>query len=109
MQIEQLLVNSVQPNTVDVANESTLQPSKSHRWSQCESTLLLQAIEQHGLGDWTKIAGAVGNGRTRAQCAQRWFRCLNPSISKGHWNAQEDARLLQSIRIFGTNCWARIS
>jgi len=28
------------------------------------------------------VASFVGNGRTRAQCAQRWSRGLNPKICK---------------------------
>jgi hypothetical protein len=78
-------------------------------WSPWENALLLQAVARFGASDWTRIARTIGQGRTKAQCAQHWFRCLNPSIAKGRWSLQEDEKLLGLVDRFGPKNWVRIS
>jgi hypothetical protein len=51
----------------------------------------------------------IGNGRTKSQCSQHWSRCLNPSIVKGRWGAEEDRHLLTLIDHFGPRHWAKIA
>jgi hypothetical protein len=78
-------------------------------WSPREDYLLLQAVANFGLGDWSKIANFIGNHRTKSQCSQHWFRSLNPAIVKGRWDPEEDENLLQLIAKFGPGNWVRIA
>ena len=55
---------------------------KTHPWSTIEDQRLLHAIHKYGLDNWAAVSQFVGNARTRAQCSQRWFRGLDPRISK---------------------------
>lgn len=34
-------------------------------------------------------------GRTDVQCRERWCNVLDPSLDKGQWTPEEDARLLE--------------
>jgi hypothetical protein len=82
---------------------------KSHPWSEYEDQRLLCAISRFGLDDWMSVAQFVGNQRTRAQCAQRWFRGLDPRISRVMWTQEEEDRLAQLVQQYGLTAWTRIS
>jgi len=82
---------------------------KSRIWTQYEDKKLLYGIHKYGLGDWEKISLFVGNGRSRAQCAQRWNRGLDPKISKDHWTREEEIKLLEIIKDHGVNGWTQIA
>jgi hypothetical protein len=82
---------------------------QSHSWSEYEDQRLLCGITRFGLDNWSVVAEFVGNRRTRAQCAQRWFRGLDPRISKMMWTQGEEERLLYLVRIHGTRSWTRIA
>jgi hypothetical protein len=62
-------------------------------WLPPEDNRLLAAIHRFGTQSWPAVASFVGNRRTRAQCAQRWFRGLDPRLSKDAWTPEEDAKL----------------
>ena len=40
------------------------------------------------------------------QCRDRWWRSLNPAITKGPWTPEEDALLLAHIQEHGARSWA---
>jgi hypothetical protein len=86
----------------------TTRASVTH-WTPSEDESLLDAISRYGPGEWTLIAKAVGHNRTRSQCAQRWVRCLNPTIVKGPWTPAEDETLLTTVKLFGRRCWAQVA
>jgi hypothetical protein len=90
-----------------------LPESSSHRrarpWSQSEDNRLLWAVHSHGVQAWPAISKFVGNGRSHAQCAQRWFRGLDPRISKEDWTTEDDARLLQLVVQHGERGWTWVS
>ena len=77
-------------------------------WTSVEDNLLTQAVKLYG-EQWTKISMYVGNGRTRSQCSQRWMRCLNPEISRDAWKPEEDAKLLDRVKVEGTKAWAKVA
>jgi hypothetical protein len=70
---------------------------------------LLAAIHRFGLQDWQSVSLFVGNGRSKAQCSQRWLRGLDPKISKFQWSEQQDAKLLQLIAVHGEKNWTKVS
>ena len=82
---------------------------KMRIWSNYEDNRLLAAIYRYGADNWAPISKFVGNGRTRAQCAQRWMRGLNPRISKDTWGPNEDMRLMQLVEQFGEKAWTKIA
>jgi len=82
---------------------------KMRTWSSYEDTRLLAGIYKYGIDNWAPISKFIGNGRTRAQCAQRWARGLNPRICKDTWDPNEDMLLIHLVQKFGDRAWTRIS
>jgi hypothetical protein len=82
---------------------------KMKMWSAYEDNRLMGGIYRFGLNNWAPISRFVGNGRTRAQCAQRWARGLNPRISKDVWTPSEDMRLIHLVQSYGDKAWTKIS
>ena len=85
------------------------QRKKPRLWTIEEDERLKKAITIFGTSKWMAIAKYVGNGRTQSQCSQRWFRGLNPNISKNGWSQSEDELLLRTIQNIGTKSWTRIA
>jgi hypothetical protein len=81
----------------------------SRSWSPYEDQRLLAGILKHGIENWTSISKFVGSGRTRSQCSQRWYRGLNPRISKDCWTPEEDDRLLYTAQTYGLKSWTTIA
>jgi hypothetical protein len=77
--------------------------------TSAEDNRLLYAIHRYGLQQWPVTAAFVGNGRTRAQCAQRWSRGLDPRIHKGEWSLEEDQKLLSLVAFHGGQGWTYVS
>lgn len=103
-------------NTPIFPNESSQQfnlvnglRKKTNPWNEYEDQRLLCAIHRYGLDNWGPVSQFVGNGRTRAQCSQRWFRGLDPRISKVLWTMEEEQNLLKLIEIYGDRAWTKIS
>lgn len=82
---------------------------KMRTWTPYEDNRLLAAIYRYGVDNWAPISKFVGNGRTRAQCAQRWTRGLNPRISKETWAPNEEMRLIQLVEQFGDKAWTKVA
>lgn len=82
---------------------------KTHPWSELEDQRLLSGIHKFGLDNWAAVCAHVGNARTRAQCSQRWFRGLDPRISKVLWTPEEDAKLIELVEKYGDRCWTKIA
>jgi hypothetical protein len=78
-------------------------------WTPVEDARLLSGIHRFGLENWGHVAQFVGNNRSRAQCSQRWLRGLDPRISKEHWTADDEGRLLALVREKGTRVWTQIA
>jgi hypothetical protein len=78
-------------------------------WTLWEDQRLLAGIYRVGLDSWDIVADFVGNGRTRAQCCQRWCRGLDPAIAKDAWTAENDDRLLTLVALHGSKSWTQIA
>jgi hypothetical protein len=87
------------------------QGGKKHQtaWLPPEDNRLLAAIHRFGTQSWSTVASFVGNNRTRAQCAQRWFRGLDPRISKDPWTHEEDMKLMSLAVAGAEEGWTWIS
>lgn len=82
---------------------------RSPSWSAEEDDRLLAAIYQYGLSDWLRVCQFVGGGRSRAQCGQRWQRCLDPNMRKDKWSTEEDAVLMRHVASYGEHAWAKVA
>jgi hypothetical protein len=82
---------------------------KNRPWTEYEDQRLLCGINRFGLENWTIVSQFVGNQRTRAQCAQRWIRGLDPRISRVLWTPEEEQRLLELVTQHGEHSWKLIA
>ncbi|OHT11253.1 hypothetical protein TRFO_19341 [Tritrichomonas foetus] len=82
---------------------------KTHQWSTNEDYRLLAGVHKFGLENWIAVAKFVGNGRSRAQCAQRWVRGLDPRISKDQWSPEEEEKLLELLKTSENKGWTSIA
>ncbi|OHS93120.1 Myb-like DNA-binding domain containing protein [Tritrichomonas foetus] len=99
----------VDPNPIPSDDDPEAAHKKSRSWSQNEDIRLLAGIYRYGLDNWSSIAVFVGNNRTRAQCAQRWSRGLNPRISKDSWTHEDETKLINYVNQFGEKSWTKIA
>ena len=90
-------------------NLQTNYRKKTHPWTEIEDQRLLNGIHKFGLDNWAAVSAYVGNARTRAQCSQRWFRGLDPRISKVLWTPEEDNKLKELVEKYGDRCWTKIA
>lgn len=91
------------------ADENPHNRKKTRTWGGYEDQRLVAGVYRYGLDNWPMVASFVGNGRTRAQCAQRWARGLNPRICKTHWSQAEDEQLKQLVQAYGEKAWTKIA
>lgn len=82
---------------------------RARPWNADEDRRLLAGILRNGTDNWSLVAEIVGDTRTRAQCSQRWFRGLDPRISKKRWSPDEDKKLLDFVEEYGETAWAKIA
>ncbi|XP_072176482.1 uncharacterized protein [Diadema setosum] len=78
---------------------------RSGFWTREEDECLRKGLEQHGL-KWYKVAQEV-EGRSSAQCRDRWLYTLNPGNRKGRYTLKEDLILLESVKQYGVGCWVQ--
>ncbi|XP_013913905.1 PREDICTED: myb-related protein B [Thamnophis sirtalis] len=77
------------------------------KWSREEDELLNSLVTQFG-HDWKFLAGHFPN-RTEQQCQYRWLRVLNPVLVKGPWTKQEDQKVIELVKKYGTKQWTLIA
>jgi hypothetical protein len=82
---------------------------KSNPWYIQEDDRLLAGVHKYGLNAWMSVAMFVGNGRSRAQCAQRWNRSLNPQLKKTGWSPADEHLLAELVARYGLKSWTAIS
>jgi len=100
---------STSENDTTSDDESTSSRKKTRSWTALEDIRLLAGIYRYGVDNWTTISLFVGNGRSRAQCCQRWTRGLNPRISKDTWSFDENLRLVELVKTYGDKSWTKIA
>jgi hypothetical protein len=106
--IVQTTMNPI-PDFSVLAQQSRAARKVTRSWTDYENQRLLAGIFRFGTDNWLAVAAFVGNGRTRAQCAQRWIRGLDPRISKERWTPDDGARLADLVMRYGTKSWSRIA
>ncbi|KAG9127351.1 Myb-like DNA-binding domain protein [Ceratobasidium sp. 392] len=83
------------PNQCSFRYSKSLCPTiKKGRWSAEEDEALRKGVAAFGR-TWIKVQEYV-EGRTDAQCRERWSNMLDPSLKTGPWEAEEDRILLDA-------------
>ena len=85
------------------------QRRKTRTWTNLEDQRLLAGVAHFGVENWQSVSRFLGSGRNRAQCSQRWTRCLNPRISKKPWTNEDDEKLKELVNQHGTKAWMKIA
>lgn len=111
-----------EPTPMIAPNQAKPKIVKNH-FTPEEDDLLYQLIEEQRAQtgknalNFTTIAKSFNqkallnkniNERTARQLRNRWQRCLDPSLNRGTWTAEEDAQILQMYRDFGPQ-WAKMA
>ncbi|OBZ76938.1 snRNA-activating protein complex subunit 4 [Grifola frondosa] len=81
---------------------------KAHVWNSDSDNRLIEAVKIYGADNWMLVARFVSEDATASQCQNRYMRTLDPSIKRGAWTEDEDARLRQAVAVFG-NSWVDIA
>eukprot|EP00947_MAST-08B_sp_MAST-8B-sp1_P002131 g2131.t1 len=66
-------------------------------WTKEEDIKLREAVEAHGVKNWTMISQVAFLGsRSDKGCQKRWQRGLRPGLVKGAWTKEEDTKLREA-------------
>ena len=79
----------------------------SREWTKREDDLLKHLVETKGTKNWASIVAQLP-GRKESTCQRHWNKVLKPSLIKGPWTSDEDARLVQLVHQHGgtKRCWS---
>uniref|UniRef100_A0A8C8SEE4 MYB proto-oncogene like 2 n=1 Tax=Pelusios castaneus TaxID=367368 RepID=A0A8C8SEE4_9SAUR len=78
------------------------------KWTHEEDEWLKALVKQFGQSDWKFLASHFPN-RSDQQCQYRWLRVLNPDLVKGPWTKEEDQKVIELVKKFGTKQWTLIA
>jgi len=78
------------------------------KWTEEEDNLLREAVADYRGKSWKKIAGRL-SGRTDVQCLHRWQKVLKPGLVKGPWTQEEDAKVVELVKLHGNKKWSFIA
>jgi hypothetical protein len=97
--------------TLPAALAPTRSRSRTHNanpttWTAQDDQLLAQLVQR--TDDWNEIAASFP-GRTSKQVLSHWKKVANPSIVRGSWTGDEDAKILQWVAMHGPHQWATLA
>ncbi|XP_063311736.1 myb-related protein B isoform X1 [Pelobates fuscus] len=78
------------------------------KWTAEEDESLKSLVKKYGQCDWKLIASNLTN-RTEQQCQHRWLRVLHPDLVKGPWTKEEDEKVIELVKKYGTKHWTLIA
>eukprot|EP00043_Microstomoeca_roanoka_P019228 m.213835 g.213835 ORF g.213835 m.213835 type:complete len:467 (+) comp16960_c3_seq1:175-1575(+) len=85
------------------------------RWSKSEDNKLkslVVSLQEQGVteedGLWLRVAEQLP-GRDSTHCAHRWKNMLDPNLVKGAWTKEEDARVVELVKMYGPRNWSKIA
>eukprot|EP01016_Furgasonia_blochmanni_P034842 TRINITY_DN3800_c0_g1_i2.p1 TRINITY_DN3800_c0_g1~~TRINITY_DN3800_c0_g1_i2.p1 ORF type:complete len:202 (-),score=14.22 TRINITY_DN3800_c0_g1_i2:393-998(-) len=88
--------------------EITGQNKEKKKWSKEEDEMLLNIVQVYGTNNWKQISNHI-EGRDTYQCFQRWFKFVNPKISRGNWKLQEDIKLALAVECYEEGKWILVA
>ena len=78
------------------------------KWTLEEDNVLRASVVQNNAKNWKKIARSLP-GRTDVQCLHRWQKVLKPGLIKGPWTPEEDAQVIELVKLHGQKKWSMIA
>ncbi|KAM9207492.1 snRNA-activating protein complex subunit 4 [Dugong dugon] len=83
---------------------------KRREWTEEEDCMLTQLVQEMRVGSHIPYRRIVYymEGRDSMQLIYRWTKSLDPSLRKGCWAPEEDAKLLQAVAKHGAQDWFKI-
>jgi hypothetical protein len=81
---------------------------KVFKWKPEEDKQLLELIALYGKKNWKKIS-EIMKTRNSIQCLHRWSKILQPGLTKGPWNVEEDKKLIDWVAKQGPMKWSMCS
>ena len=78
------------------------------KWTPEEDEQLRQAVVTNNAKNWKKIARSLPD-RTDVQCLHRWQKVLKPGLIKGPWTPEEDAKVVELVKMHGQKKWSLIA
>nr|XP_025948827.1 myb-related protein B isoform X4 [Dromaius novaehollandiae] len=78
------------------------------KWTQEEDEQLKMLVRHYGQNDWKFLASHFPN-HSDQQCQYRWLRVLNPDLVKGPWTKEEDQKVIELVKKYGTKQWTLIA
>uniref|UniRef100_A0A3B3QZZ9 Zinc finger BED domain-containing protein RICESLEEPER 2-like n=1 Tax=Paramormyrops kingsleyae TaxID=1676925 RepID=A0A3B3QZZ9_9TELE len=97
----------IQDTDSDVAEQRECGKLKV-KWTPEEDESLKTLIQNFGQNDWKCIASFLP-GRTEYQCQHRWLKVLNPDLVKGPWTKEEDEKVIELVKKYGTRQWTLVA
>ncbi|KAH6660307.1 hypothetical protein BKA67DRAFT_653500 [Truncatella angustata] len=80
-------------------------------WTEKEDNLLRDLVQKELEDDrpvlWRELAKHIP-GRSNKDCRKRWWNSLAGGTVKGAWSPEEDQRLTDAVKKFGTN-WPQVA
>ncbi|XP_040860337.1 snRNA-activating protein complex subunit 4 [Ochotona curzoniae] len=83
---------------------------KRREWTPEEDRMLTQLVQEMRVGSHIPYRRIVYymEGRDSMQLIYRWTKSLDPSLKKGSWAPEEDAKLLQAVAKHREQNWFRV-
>ncbi|XP_033271164.1 snRNA-activating protein complex subunit 4 isoform X1 [Orcinus orca] len=83
---------------------------KRREWTEEEDRVLTQLVQEMRVGSHIPYRRIVYymEGRDSMQLIYRWTKSLDPSLKKGLWAPEEDAKLLRAVAKYGEQGWFKI-
>jgi len=98
----------LEPEVVDDMYARGPRVKPPQKWTAEQDAALRVAVEKYGGKNWKAIAAMVPD-RNHVQCLQRWKKVLKPGLIKGHWTAEEDAKLVELVKHPSLENWAMVA
>ncbi|KAL7985501.1 hypothetical protein Chor_004071, partial [Crotalus horridus] len=95
-------------NNMYMKKYCVIHKEKQGDWSWAKQDELLNSLVTQFGHDWKFLASHFPN-RTEQQCQYRWLRVLNPVLVKGPWTKQEDQKVIELVKKYGTKQWTLIA
>lgn len=90
------------------SNKRRMSRVSSSGWTKDEDNRLSKMVKKYNGRNWKVIASYFDNRRPE-QCLHRWQKVLNPHLTKGLWDWDEDMKLISLVEKHKPKQWSFIA